>query len=153
MVSAKHSAIEKLSLYFFLSVLDEDKAQDGISKTWKSLNTKTLNWKRPPKNWEQILVGKAEKIRHSMGRALTIRRSGILQRVFPQQKSIDWSDWFEFLKSGHPHEISAVVWVKILKFDEQTVANALRISPGTLRFRLNRGLLALGQILEGQGNA
>lgn len=153
MVSAKQIAIQKLSLYFFLSVLDEDKAQDGILRTWKSLNAKTLNWKRPPKNWERLLISKAERTRDSIGHGLTIRRSGVLQKVFPQEKSIDWSDWFEFLKSGNANEVSAVVWVRILGLQEQTVAEALGVTLGTLRYRLNRGLLSLGRILEGQTNA
>src|SRR5690606_2631145 len=98
MVTVQQIAIEKLSMYFFMSVLDEDKAQEAIRKVWQDLNTKTLNWKRVPKRWEQSLIAQANRVHSQMNSVLSIRRSGLLQNAFTKQPDIDWTDWFEFLK-------------------------------------------------------
>lgn len=153
MVTVQQIAIEKLSMYFFMSVLDEDKAQEAIRKVWQDLNTKTLNWKRVPKRWEQSLIAQSNRVHSQMNSVLAIRRSGLLQNAFIEQPNIDWTDWFEFLKIGKANEVSIVLWVKVLGFKQEDVASALKITEGTVRYRLNKGLMCLGQILEGEANA
>lgn len=153
MVADKKNAIEKLSLYFFLAVADEEKAEKAIHKVWRELSAKTLNWKTRSKSWEKLLVIEADRVHNQIMGGHGLHKQGVLQRSFRHTESIDWSGWQEFVRKSSKQEVSAVIWVKVLKFPEELVAEALEISSGTLRYRLNRGLLKLGEDMSAGAHA
>ena len=63
-------------------------------------------------------------------------------------KSIQLSHWFDFLKESDPEIITPVIFHKILNVSDVDIAKGLNISNGTLRYRLGKGLMELGEILK-----
>ncbi len=149
MVAVKRVAIEKLSLYFFLSISDEEKAEKAIHSVWRELSAKTLNWKTRSKSWQRLLISSADVVHEKMLSQHAIRRSGVFQKALLKPPVLDWASWYEFVRKANKNEISAVLWVKVLGFPEELVAKSLNVSEGTIRYRLNRGLLKLGDSLQG----
>ena len=145
MVADKKNAIEKLSLYFFLAIADEDKVEKAIHKVWRELSAKTLNWKTRAKSWEKLLIVEADKVHTQINSGHGLHKQGTLQRAFKNTAKIEWAGWQEFACKSSKQEVAAVLWVKVLGFPEDLVAESLEISEGTLRYRLNRGLLKLGE--------
>src|SRR5690606_21944888 len=59
---------------------------------------------------------------------------------------IDLGVWQEFQKAADPDEFLAVIWSKILAFNDAEIASGLGVSLGTVRHRVSRGLRTLGYI-------
>lgn len=66
--------------------------------------------------------------------------------VFPV--GFDLSLWISFQSAGDPKEVEAVLLSKVLGFTDDEIAQGLQVTPGTVRYRVGRGLRQLGGYIE-----
>ena len=57
---------------------------------------------------------------------------------------VDLSPWQNFLKEAESDVVTVVIFSKILLFQEEDIAKGMKISLGTVRYRLGYGLRLLG---------
>jgi hypothetical protein len=123
---------ERISFTASLRVLSELKAKNWMDAGHKARWIETLSKWHPrlqnfsPRNWSDVPSDKGF--------------------VFPRH--IDLSLWISFQSAGRPDEIEAVLFSKVLGFSDEEIADGLGVSPGTVRYRVGRGLRHLGAYIE-----
>ncbi len=70
------------------------------------------------------------------------------EKGFELPKGLDLAAWSNFMMNGDQQEIEAVLLSRILHFSDQDVADGLGVTVGTVRYRVGRGLRAMGGYLE-----
>lgn len=148
------NVVSKICRFFFLALLDEKAALNSSSRAfaaWKveTSKSRTLSVYGPlslvrllSRNWTSL------KMHNASGQPLVFAEQ---DWIVPNE--VDLGPWMEFRKRGHPDEIFAVLMVYILALPVETVAEALNLSEGTVRYRLNKGMQNLGQIRALPGEA
>ncbi len=66
---------------------------------------------------------------------------------FEIPKSLDLGAWREFKRSAHSEDFYITCLFYIGKYSPETISKAMRLSPGTVKLRLSRGVKQLGSIL------
>jgi hypothetical protein len=70
----------------------------------------------------------------------------VSSKLLQWPEHIDLNPWKEFQKRAPENELIAVTWVHVLGIPEQILARALKVSEGTIRYRVGKGLSLLGQL-------
>lgn len=149
-MEAKES--QKLAKFFFLTLLDESLTISIHSHAEKKLDRvmSKLRGKTPasPSLLQQSLVDQMlVRIADSMAKKERTPKAQVFSNstlsFWNLPSSLEMGLWQEFLKIADREEIHAVVWVHILKVPEADVAKGLKVTMGTLRHRLARGLKKL----------
>ncbi|NJL25208.1 MAG: hypothetical protein HC902_08535 [Calothrix sp. SM1_5_4] len=137
--------IDTVAKYLFLSCLDERVSFSASLKVLSEL--KNSNWMdvRHRPRWIEVLTRWKPRLR-----GITARNWGDdgTAKGFLYPKSFDLSLWISFQSSGEPSEVEAVLLSKVLGFSDDEIAAGLNITPGTVRYRVGRGLRHLGAYIE-----
>src|SRR5437868_6991704 len=126
------TVIETVAKYFFFTALDERvsfsaslrvlaelKAGNWLDHDHRARWVEILTKWKPrlpgisPKNWSDVPSDKGF--------------------VFP--KNFDLSLWISFQSAAEPSEVEAVLLSKVLGFSDGEIAEGLKITPGTVRYR------------------
>ena len=146
-------AMEKLTLFFYFSFLDDEKAYGAALRGYRKIQKYFENNKEFTEsdvNRFVIQTGEALMAKTSAN-SLIAKPSLVHGRIlFPSGS--DWGAWFSFRRNAEPEEFYAVLWARILNFPLEDVAHSLNISVGTLKYRIGHGLRNLGQLLS-QGSS
>lgn len=139
--------IRSIALFFFFAFADDRMA---VPASIQALNLARQLKKRTPDLPNEIAVIKAtskiwdkEHPRSSSG----LLRLGV-SAGWQLPAKTDMTAWREFQKTASPDELSAVIWSKILHYDESLIGRALRLSEGTVSYRLGHALKKLGGFLQ-----
>ena len=135
--------IRALSLFFFLTLLDEERALEAATQATDLFFRKMKSNPQMKKGVAVVLVSKKiwDQMHCNSLRGHPTVSDSSSWRV-PQ--GLDLSPWKEFQKSAPEDEFLALVWASLIKIDENEIAQAMNISEGTLRYRLGRALRLLG---------
>lgn len=141
----KKAYLEKIALFYYFALLDEEKALQASYKTIKSVFGKIAK-NQNKEEIEKEIVSHAQECLNSYeaksnpsGMSLS---SGHI--IFPQGSN--WGPWFELKKTCEVNDFIALVWVHLIKVSVPTVAQALKVSEGTVRLRAGRALRLLGRM-------
>ncbi len=143
--------IGRAGLFFYLAFLDEARAKDATRDIVKTLRRRGLHKAQGESLEELVQLIHNYSVRHidSARPTGTSFTSGDL--VIPA--GFNWSRWLEFRRQSERNDFYAVLFTRILGISEALVAKALRVSDGTMRFRVARGLRLLGSVSQsGVGN-
>lgn len=140
---------------FFLFTLLEEKSAVAASET-----TAALIKAQPPRG--PLVEESARRV--ALIRILKktfdqSRKSLPRNRVVPNADSdlwqwpvgLDSQSWIRFQKSSDDGEVIAVVLSRILRFADYEIAEGLNVSIGTARYRIGKGMRALGTNLLAVG--
>lgn len=137
---AAHTIVAK---YFYFTCLDE---QVSFSASLKALSELKANgWLSDHSRWIQTLSKWKPKLKQMRGRAWPDFST---QRGFAFDPGFDMGAWSNFVNTGEPSEIEAVLFSQILGFRDGEIAMGLGVTVGTVRYRVGRGLRHLGGFLE-----
>jgi hypothetical protein len=142
-------AVEKLLLYFYLSLLDDSRAEAATLKGLRLL-TKSIQ-KNKTANLNEVfpLVIKAtQQVLKDSKASRDVSSPGLVQGRIEFPAGSDWGGWFAFRREAELKEFEAVLWTRILNIPEECVSQGLDISMGTLHHRVGRGLKVLGRIIS-----
>lgn len=145
--------IGRAGLFFYLAFLDETRAKEATREIVKTLRRRGLHKPNASESLEELVqLIHDYSIRHiNSARPTGISfTSGDL--VVPS--GLNWSRWLEFRRQSERNDFYAVLFTRVLGISEALVAKALKVSEGTMRFRVARGLKLLGGVSQsGVANA
>ncbi len=128
--------------FFFLLYLDEDLA---IECTAKALRHFT-KMRRQQKVTLTAVIASMHVISHKYRSKFTSFRShigyGQNVQIAPE---LPFAKWLEIQRTLTFEELQVLIWREVLGFEAAEIANAIQISHGTLKFRLNQALLDLSE--------
>lgn len=141
--------IEKIALFYHFSMLDEARAQSLTERTIKKLRHEQLaaQMSRRALGSVDLIRITAENLKKSklQGRPTHLAFS-TGELLLPENSN--FGPWFEFRKIANEDEFNAVLYSKIMNFSDADIAAALNLPVGTVRFRVSKGLRALGRICQ-----
>lgn len=123
---------EQLSFSASLRVLAELRAGHWLDSEHRS------EWVRALVKWRKRLKGLPRKSWSEWNEG-----SGF---IVPDH--LDLQSWMNFWSSAESHEAEAVLLSKLLGFSDEEMARGLDVTPGTIRYRVGRGLRQLGGYIE-----
>ncbi|WP_347358022.1 hypothetical protein [Bdellovibrio sp.] len=140
--------VQSIALFFYFSLLDDQKAVEASSQALVLCRGRK---NRNPELKNSVAIVAATKtiwdkykVRVSRGRPNTTVESGWL---IPD--SLDLGPWREFQKTASEDELLTVIWSKILKIHDDDISAGLGITAGTIRYRLGRALRKMGSMTQG----
>ncbi len=140
-------AFQKMLLFFYLSSLEEKISVDFTARAVNLYKKKKLTSSAGSSNDELFLIEVCnqlftENFQNFALKQITIVNSSIIS--WPDH--LDLTPWCEFQKRSAVNERLAVLWVNVLNVSIESLAHALNLSQGTIRYRLGKGLSLLGQL-------
>lgn len=144
-------AIEKLALFFYFSFMDESRARESTSQCLRRIRNRIGENKSA--NWEALLVEESFKAIRTKKEFGTLSRVGFVQGHVKFPAGSNWGPWFEYRKSADAESFCTLIWVKVLSASVEAVAEGLNVSVGTIRHRLAKSLLELGESLPAGVNS
>lgn len=126
--------------FFALSALDRKHAIAMSLRAMRELKSRGWMNENSASQWVRVLS------KHSARYSAAVAPGGTAPALW--QDGIDERPWRDFALSAEPEELEAVLFVYCLGINEETVADGLGVSVGTVRHRLGRGLRHLGGCLD-----
>ncbi len=128
--------------FFFLLYLDEDLAIECTAKALRQF----LKIRRQHKITLMAVISAMHTTSLKYRSRFTSFRShigyGQNVRIGPD---LPFSKWLEIQRTLTFEELQVLIWREVLGFETDEIANAILISEGTLKFRLNQALLDLSE--------
>jgi hypothetical protein len=144
-VTTSATVNETVAKYFFFSSLDEQVSFTASLKALAELKGNGWMDSSHRAKWVQVLSKWKSRLRSLRGRSWPEAEAG---QGFLLPRDFDLVAWTNFLTSGESSEVEAVLFSKILGFDDREIASGLGVTVGTVRYRVGRGLRHLGGYLD-----
>ncbi len=141
--------IRSIALFFYFSLMNEKLAQSASSKVVHQL--KIFLKKRHDQVSKFEMHAKVVELtqEHWSRFQTTAKRQGVValsRSLWSPPKQTDLGPWRQFYKESDSKEFLSVIWSRILGYEDQEIASGLRLSEGTVRHRVSRGLRHLGSM-------
>lgn len=138
--------------FFFLTFLDEDLVisltNEAVLRFHKEKN-KMLGQKNVD---EIIFIRVCQSIwfrqtkKMKPGFVTSLRHEDLIKQSLYKSFPLELDLWIKYHKSCRPEEMLVLIWSDVLQISEGLIAEALELSEGTIRYRLGRGLQAVGML-------
>ena len=141
------SQIQSVARYFFFSLLDEASAQKLTIKTMRVLK-KDAALDESTSRAQQVIVETVDRLWRKK-KEKTPRNSAISSSsgwVLPQ--GVDVGYWKQFALDAEDDNLSALIWSKIVNFEDANIARGLGISEGSLRYRVAQALSSVVVVMS-----
>lgn len=139
--------IRSIALFFFFAFADDRMA---VPAAIQALSLARNFKKKNPDLPSEVAVIKATA--RVWGKQHTRQEPGLLRLGtspgWTLPPKIDMAPWREFQKSASTDELAAVIWSKVLNYDDALIGRALGLSGGTVSYRLGHALKKLGESLR-----
>ena len=139
------TVIETVAKYFFFSALDERVSFAASLKVLAEIKSKNWLSEAHRARWVETLTKFKPHLAQVKPRAWSAQST---ERGFTLPGEVDVSLWAAFQSSVDPSEVEAVLLSQVLAFTDDEIANGLKVSVGTVRYRVGRGLRHLGGYVE-----
>jgi hypothetical protein len=138
--------IRSIALFYFFAVLDSRKAQELAVEATKIFKRKLAASAHLKPAVAMVAATKFvwDQKRRKLVRG---RPNYAVDSGWNIPVGLEMSPWMEFQKTAQEKELLSVIWFQILKINEADISEGLKISQGTLRYRVGRGLRKLGTIV------
>lgn len=142
--------LKKISLFFFLLTLDENRARNLSSKCWAwCLNTKTKSPKLHPDSVVLLALAHFWESLKNENRTGVARFSLDAGWALPADVKIE--PWLLFHRTATDEEMWTALLCQILRYPTTKISETLGLTQGTLRYRLSRAVRRMGRIALEQG--
>lgn len=145
METSAGAVIDTVAKYFYFASVDEHLSFTASLKALTDLKHNDWLSRRHRSRWVQVLSKWKLKLNSLKGRAWS---ENLDDQGFSPPQEVDLQVWANFLQTGEPTEVEAVLFSKILNFSEVEIAEGLGVTTGTVRYRVGRGLRHLGGYIE-----
>ncbi len=135
--------IRSIALFFFLAFLDDKKGTELSQVTTKKLKKLWAADKSVDRDislisecfsaWKKTLEEKGQVI-----------GSVIASETWKLPNNVGLEAWKKFLQLESHENVFPLIWTEILGRSEDIVGKAMKISQGTIRTRISKGLIHLG---------
>lgn len=135
--------VRRISQFFFLLLLNERKALAFTSKAHQRANS-ILQKKILSSRDQAIVLATYEVSQKIQNLSEESFQTQFATWRLPESASL--GPWKKFLLQQRREEILSLLWYRVLKVSDQDISEALKLSLGTIRFRLSRALKDLGRL-------
>jgi len=138
--------IKEICLFFFFSLLDEEKAFDAAQRAW--FQYQDLRKKLPGTKESVLVIQATGRVWNELNPKLQRGRPYLTKDAgwaWPAQ--LNMGPWMEFQKRSTADELMTTIWCYIMGYSESDVATGLGLSEGTLRFRLSHSIKKIGALV------
>lgn len=135
-----------IALFFLFSLMDEKTALAAAHKAVASAKASAPSASKTPS--EATIVTVLRKTFDVHRKLLPRNRPTETPTSWKFKSGVDARAWSRFHKESSDAEVTAVVLSKILGYSEESIAEGLNVSIGTLRFRVAKGMRNLGRVLR-----
>ena len=138
-----------IALFFLFSSMDEKVAIQSAQKAIAQLKSAGAKMITPA-----LIIRTSRKIlEHYHQSPMRNRAPVIPQGVWTLPPHFDMTSWMKFQKDAAPEQVVAVIFSKILGFNDVDIAEGLGISLGTARYRVGKGIRQLGTLMKISGSS
>jgi len=139
-------SLRHFALFFFFAFLDERLAMEVADRAVTSYRSKTKSLDQNSTEARKILIKIcAELWKSNKKRIVHGRPSSQLNDFGHLPAGADQTAWVRFHKDAAEEELLAILFSQVLGLPAQDISEALKISTGTLRHRIGRGIRMLGE--------
>lgn len=139
--------IKETLLFFYLFFLNEQIAVEQTIRVQKKHQTYKKNSELSEAAFliaamNSIIQDISKKMKR---KKIKIAISANIARALNGGQNFDFNAWKSFQANAEANILSTVIWSKILKFQDEDIANGLEVSVGTIRTRVNIAIQELDQ--------
>lgn len=131
-----------IALFFLFTLMDEKTALAAAHKAVAAAKAAAPKPTESPS--DETIVTVLRKTFESHRKQLPRSRAVDAPTRWKLPSGVDAAAWSKFHKDAADTEVVAVVLSKILRFPEESIAEGLNVSLGTLRYRVAKGMRHLG---------
>ncbi len=144
MITEQH--VRWIALFFLFSLLDERVAAQATLKTVTALKARLpVEGTEDPSLMRIRIIEMCEKNRLNFKKQ-ALRSAHILTfSGWSLPDHVDMGPWARFQKEASEEELLSVIFSRILGFSDEEIAEGLKVTVGTTRYRVGRGLRHLGE--------
>ncbi len=139
------SLIDTVAKYFYFLSLDEQVAVGTSFRVLSEIKSQGYMDLSHRAQWIALAHRYRDKIKKIPRREWVLSPG---EKGFSFPKGFDTSGWINFLNNGDVQEVEAVLLSRILNLPDEEVAAGLGVTIGTVRYRVGRGLRAMGGYIE-----
>ncbi len=143
--------LKKIVKFFFFALLDEDQA---IKVSRSAIGEYIRKVKDGPKDnprsieKNKLIVEITHKwFKKVEGKLIRGHAEISFEKGWQKSPLLDFSSWMSFHKEVQFDDLLCVIWIHLLKIEEEAVAEVLGVSPATVLYRVSRGARQLGHFL------
>lgn len=139
--------IKSVALFFSLALLDDQLAGQAALATLYRLRKKTDKQNLSELQQQAQMVSLMSKIWLRYCKYLNTSQGATYTGGLNTLKNdfIDLGPWREFRRMTDDNEFLSVLWLQVIGFEEEAIAEGLNTTVGTVRHRVSRGLKYLGE--------
>jgi hypothetical protein len=131
--------------YFYLISLDERLTYTASLKVLHEIRSN--HWEEPDFRSQWVAVMSKWRSRLAVLRPKDLRDQSE-KNYFQIPAELNLPSWISFLTSSSPEDAEAVILSRVLSFSDEEIADGLKITSGTVRYRVGHGLRHLGGFIE-----
>lgn len=142
--------IRKSALFFFLLTLDDQLARTATAKALTALKLRLKQRSGASAHEDSDLETALQcclEQWNSIKPLVSSEKTKLINTkslLWPEH--IDLNPWKDFKKKCSEPELIAVIGIHVLGLSEATLSRCLKVSEGTIRYRVGHGLSLLGQL-------
>jgi DNA-directed RNA polymerase specialized sigma24 family protein len=134
-------------------MLDEKHAVAAATEAVKKLKSRSLENDNSKDELEKSIVFFCSQVRKEFKQKKRLLwAKNFMESSWIVPKEVDLGPWREFSTDEKEEVVDAVIFSKILGFNEAAIARGLGITAGTLRYRIGNGVRHLGAVVQPGAN-
>lgn len=139
-------SIRAIANFFFFAFLDEALAGSYSYRVTAKLKTRLRKDARMTPSDQQALIVHLTNEAYAAHRKNLVKGHSLIsgEGGWVVADGLDLAPWKQFHKEASDHEMLSVLWSQILGFNDQSIAEGVGVTVGTVRYRVGHGLQKLG---------
>ncbi|MCB0393563.1 MAG: hypothetical protein KDD25_03350 [Bdellovibrionales bacterium] len=143
------ATVRSILLFFYFVLMDEKQASQAAQKVVRGLRKHIKDGNFVKDDPEKLVVFVCNQVRKTYkDRKKLLWAKNSLESSWILPAGLDLGPWREFVSDENEEIVDAVVYSKILKFNENSIAHGLGVTVGTLRYRIGNGIRHLGTVVQ-----
>lgn len=142
------SQINSVALFFYFTLLDEDLADRFTRTAIGKIRDQIEKRDKKQESVDEVVVYQCSKLFEKARRENVLNTAHLSQKAkYILPTGLSFGAWRQFHKEASIEDLEALVWSRILGFQDAVIAQGLGVTVGTVRYRVGRGLRQLGHLI------
>ncbi len=143
--------VQSVILFFYLSLPQESLVTRASVRAISQIRRRWEKKKAPLSLLESLIVQITQehwkRLKHRRFSPDFFHKSKIAPSPLVSHK-INMRVWKQFCKQSPSENVLAVIWSRILGLSDKSISTGLKVSTGTVRYRVSHGLRELGLLVQ-----
>lgn len=146
--------VKKVILFFLFALVDEGAAIKASEKVIRRLKKRIKNTDQgyisdKKFSFDKVLIEESNALFIELTQnIINLYKRPIIGSNWLTSTNVDLSPWKQFHKESQLNEIDVLIWSRILHYSDEDIADGLKITVGTVRYRVAKALRRLGHLSD-----